>query len=156
MHHAEENGGGYVARQALDHARLEVDDHRIAETFCHEGNALVVRGDIGALAEMRENLNVGRQMLQWILGRSLCQGKEQGGKEDEAKASHREIVTLKWNPGLMESRRRLVLPTMSPGSWEDSAGWLVLALMSVNSPGENPHFWQHRPEVGHPASFQCC
>jgi hypothetical protein len=93
MHHAEENGGGYIARQALDHARLEVDNHRIAKTLRHECNALVIWGDIGALAKMRENLDVRRQVLQGILGRTLYDREHQEGEENETNAAHREIVT---------------------------------------------------------------
>jgi hypothetical protein len=47
---------------------------------------------------MSEHFDIGRQVLQWILGRSLHRGKHQATKEKGANASHREIVTPDGTP----------------------------------------------------------
>jgi len=55
--------------------RFEIYDECIAETFVHEGNALVIRGDIGALAEMREHLDVSGKVIEGVSCLSLSEGR---------------------------------------------------------------------------------
>jgi hypothetical protein len=79
VHHAEECGGGDVAGEAGDGTVFEVDEHGVAEALGHEGDALVVRGDVGALAEVRENFDVGRKVVERIAGIAL--GEQQRESE---------------------------------------------------------------------------
>ena len=63
---SEEGGAGNITRQTLNDARLQVDDHGVAKTLSHEGDSLIVRGDVRTFAEMGQDLDVSRKMLERI------------------------------------------------------------------------------------------
>src|SRR6185369_4950428 len=64
MHHPQKGGSRYVARQALNDAGLQIHYHGVAETLRHERNTLVVRRNVRTLAEVRQDLNILRQMFE--------------------------------------------------------------------------------------------
>ena len=66
IHDSEEGGAGNITRQTLNDARLQVDDHSVAKTLSHEGDSLIVRGDVRTFAEMGQDLDVSRKMLERI------------------------------------------------------------------------------------------
>jgi hypothetical protein len=79
--------------QAADDAGLEIHHHGVAEAFRHERDPLAVRRDVGALAEMRDLLNVGRQLVQLASGLSLrCLRLRQGQRKKEWNESHRRSI----------------------------------------------------------------
>jgi hypothetical protein len=67
MHYSQERRPRHIAGQACNHPCFQVNQHRIAETFVHECDPLVIRRNIGALSEVSKHLNVLRQVLDRIL-----------------------------------------------------------------------------------------
>src|SRR5262249_12162474 len=92
VHDAQESRRRNVASKALNDARLEVDDHGISEAFGHERNALVVRRNVRALAEVSKDLDVRGQMQQRVVRRSSAGEKQQSETNDEG--THAEMLTL--------------------------------------------------------------
>jgi len=66
VHHAQECRPRHIARQALNDARLQVDDHRITKALGHERHTLVIRRNVRPLAEMGQHLNGRREIVQRI------------------------------------------------------------------------------------------
>jgi hypothetical protein len=58
MHHSQEGCSGDVTRQAPNVPFGKVDDEGVSERLIHERDAAIVGGDIGALTEAREQLDV--------------------------------------------------------------------------------------------------
>jgi hypothetical protein len=68
VHHPQERRTRHIARQAADLARLQVDDERIAEALRHERHALIIRRDVGTLAEVSQRFDVCRQLVELTAG----------------------------------------------------------------------------------------
>src|SRR3954466_4566651 len=66
VHRSKECRTRHIASETSDEPRLEIDQHGIAETFRHKCHPLIIRRDVCPLAEMREHLDIRRQMLQRI------------------------------------------------------------------------------------------
>jgi hypothetical protein len=73
MHDTQECGAGDIAGEASNDLRFQVNDEGISKTLIHEGDALVIGRDIGALSEMREDLDLRREKIEGIAGFSLGQ-----------------------------------------------------------------------------------
>jgi hypothetical protein len=58
VHYPEERRGGYIAGEALNDARFEVNHHGVSEALSHERHALIVGRNVSALSKMGENLDV--------------------------------------------------------------------------------------------------
>ena len=72
VHYAEKGRSWDVAREARNSACLQINGHGVAKTLRHEGDALIVGRDDCPLAEMGEDFNVRRQMLERIFGTSCA------------------------------------------------------------------------------------
>jgi len=74
MHDPEEGGGGYATGETGDLAGLEIDDHGVPKTFCHECDMGVVGGEIGSFAKRGENGDVGGEVVEGIADESFVLG----------------------------------------------------------------------------------
>jgi len=83
MHDTQKGHRRNIARQALNRARPQVDNHRVPETLGHKSHTLVVGRNVGALAEVSEDFDVCGQVLQRVVGRSLACQKHNREQEDE-------------------------------------------------------------------------
>ena len=66
VHHAQECRPRHIACQALDDARLHVDDHRITKALGHKRHTLVIRRNVCSLTKMGQHLNGRREIVQRI------------------------------------------------------------------------------------------
>ncbi len=58
MHDAKKDSAGHIAGEAADDASLELEFEGVAEALVHEGNALIVGREVGALTEVSEDFDV--------------------------------------------------------------------------------------------------
>lgn len=71
MHDPEKGSGRNATGEAGDLIGLQIDDHGVPKAFCHEGDAVVVRGEVGAFAKGGKDGDVGRQVIQGVADHSL-------------------------------------------------------------------------------------
>ena len=74
VHDAQERGAGNAAGQAADGAGGQIDHHRIAKALAHERDSAIVGRDVGALAEVGDDLHVPRQLIDWAPRLALSAG----------------------------------------------------------------------------------
>ena len=83
-----------MSSQVADYLGLQVDLHRISKGFGEEENSFAIVRPVGAFAEPGEPLNVGGQVVRWIVagggradsgaeGKGCCREQENGGARSD-------------------------------------------------------------------------
>ena len=96
MHDAKECCAWNIAGQAADCAALQIDLKSIAETLVHKRNGAVIWRDIRALSEVRQDLDLGREVFKRAAGLSLGEcgnGEEKTRYSKWPKFHHGRSVT---------------------------------------------------------------
>src|SRR5215471_21593284 len=149
MHNTQKGCSGYVTSEATNTPALEVNDEGIAKTLTHESDSLIVRGNISALAKVRDNFHLFRKTIQRIALLPLAKNKprREHNQRQQCKLEegfHRRKVTPKdhWLFCLCR-RHRCSSPLIGRinGRWEECPDGEPLPQSCAGSAKRRPMKW---------------